>query len=514
MKKRLFSIGTVLLVTLISTVITPAQTPAPTIAKTSYAEVTSQLDPGGNFYLYLGTAQWLDHLSTKLEGWRSLALSLPDLKGEDKINLERGFDLTKQIILDSGVEEVTGLGLSSVEIEPGLYRNKALLHHYPGHDQGFLWKLGGQKPHPLTGLDLLPETTALAVFADLDVPLLWQVIQDETAKSGFPHATNWLAQVPAEFEKGTKVNWDQFLHSLGGEFGLVLTLNPSNNVPIPVPPAAISIPEPGLMLVVRVTDDTIFNRIAEELKSNPQVISQETNGLRLRIMPMPIPFVPFLQPAEASSGGYLLISSSDTLVKEALAVKAGEKPGLKSTAEFKRLAQKIPTEGNQFAYISERFGRTIQQIQTQAIGNSGSPEVSTWFQSLMEQMHSSAACYSVGINAPNGCLTIGNGSQSYANVAVMPLAIVPGMLAGIAIPNFVKARTVSQQNACINNLRQLDAAKQQWALENNKKAGDEPTKENLLPYLRGWPNCPQGGEYHIGTVGENPTCSIPNHVLP
>jgi hypothetical protein len=513
MKKRLFSIGTVLLATLISTVITPAQTPAPAIAKTSYAEVTSQLDPGGNFYLYLGTAQWLDHLSTKFEGWRGLALSLPDLKAEDKANVEKGFDVAKRIIRDSGVEEITGLGLSSVEIEPGLYRNKALLHHYPGHDQGFLWKLGGQKPHPLTGLDLLPTTTTLALFADLDLPLLWQVIQDETAKSGFPDATNFLNQVPAEFEKNTKVNWDQFLHSLGGEFGLVMTLNPSNNVPIPVPPTAISIPEPGLMLVVRVNDDTIFNRIAEELKSNPQVISQETNGLRLRIMPMPIPFLPYLQPAAASSGGYLLIASSDALVKEALAVKAGEKPGLKSTAEFKRLAQNLPTEGNQFAFVGERFSQTMQQIQAQSMNNAGSPEVSAWFKSLMDQMHSSAACFSVGVNAPNGCLTIGNGSQSYANLAVMPIAIVPGMLAAIAVPNFVKARATAQQNACINNLRQLDAAKAQWALEKSKKEGDEPTKEDLLPYLKSWPTCPQGGEYHIGKIGEKTTCSIPGHTL-
>ena len=83
----------------------------------------------------------------------------------------------------------------------------------------------------------------------------------------------------------------------------------------------------------------------------------------------------------------------------------------------------------------------------------------------------------------------------------------------IAIPNFVKARAASQQNACINNLRQLDAAKEQWALEQGKKSGDVPTKEDLLPYLRKWPVCPQGGIYTIGPVGEPPTCSIPGHKL-
>jgi hypothetical protein len=78
----------------------------------------------------------------------------------------------------------------------------------------------------------------------------------------------------------------------------------------------------------------------------------------------------------------------------------------------------------------------------------------------------------------------------------------------------VKARATSQQNACINNLRQLDAAKNEWALEKGKKEGDIPTQEDLLPYLRKWPVCPAGGTYTINAIGEQPTCSIPGHKLP
>ena len=73
-----------------------------------------------------------------------------------------------------------------------------------------------------------------------------------------------------------------------------------------------------------------------------------------------------------------------------------------------------------------------------------------------------------------------------------------------------------QRNTCINNLRQIDAAKNQWALENGKKAGDLVTEADIQPYLTGgkMPTCPSGGTYTIGKVGENPTCSIPGHVLP
>jgi general secretion pathway protein G len=91
-----------------------------------------------------------------------------------------------------------------------------------------------------------------------------------------------------------------------------------------------------------------------------------------------------------------------------------------------------------------------------------------------------------------------------------------GMLAAIAIPNFVKARTTAQMNACINNLRQIDGAKQQWALENNKDQTDTPKESDIAPYFKDhrMPVCAAGGIYTINAVDEPPTCSIPDHKLP
>jgi chromosome segregation ATPase len=75
---------------------------------------------------------------------------------------------------------------------------------------------------------------------------------------------------------------------------------------------------------------------------------------------------------------------------------------------------------------------------------------------------------------------------------------------------------VAQLNACINNLRQIDAAKQQWALENDKTADAIPPAQDLLPYFRGgiFPVCPSGGTYTINAVSVPPTCSVSGHVLP
>ncbi len=91
--------------------------------------------------------------------------------------------------------------------------------------------------------------------------------------------------------------------------------------------------------------------------------------------------------------------------------------------------------------------------------------------------------------------------------------------AAVAQAAQAEAQKVQSDNACINNLRLIDAAKQQWALENKKQSTDTPTLDDLRPYIgRGpkgeLPTCPDGGTYTVGTVGEKPTCSIPAHVLP
>jgi hypothetical protein len=97
---------------------------------------------------------------------------------------------------------------------------------------------------------------------------------------------------------------------------------------------------------------------------------------------------------------------------------------------------------------------------------------------------------------------------------VVGIALI-GMLAAIAIPNFVKARTTAQMNACINNLRQIDGAKHAWALEQKKNAGDAVTAADISPFLPpSGLTCPGGGTYQINPVGEDPTCSRPGHVLP
>ncbi len=494
--------------------------------KNSFADVAAKLDSGGNFYLYLSTEQFLDGLSTKVSGWRSFIGAMPNMSGDDRANVGKVFDVVTSLIKDSGIEDISGFGMSSFATEKGVYHSKSYLHHYPDKGAGFLWKLFGAKSHELAGLEMLPSTTALAMFSDADVSLGWSVIKNQVRHAGFPEAENFLNQLPAKFEQGTGLQWEKVIASLGGEFGVVVTLDDSKIIRLPGPGGdGMEVPEPGIVLVAKVKDNTIFDRVDKALtdalaQGGPTLERVDSSGLKMRTVQLPVPLPIQVRPSIATSDGYLFIALNGASIQEMLAVKSGKSPGLKSTEEFKHLSKNVPLEGNQFCYVSQRFGKTMIQLQKQAMQRmrgGGEAAFQQFFQAMLNPDDAGFA-FSVSANTDEGWLTVGNGHQNPAVVLVAAPAVMVGVLAGIAIPNFVRARAAAQNNSCINNLRQIDGAKQMWALDKNKTSTDVPTQAELQPYVgRGtggsWLQCPQGGHYTIGAVGVPPTCSIPGHTL-
>lgn len=111
--------------------------------------------------------------------------------------------------------------------------------------------------------------------------------------------------------------------------------------------------------------------------------------------------------------------------------------------------------------------------------------------------------------------------RGFTLVEIMIVVGIIGLLVAIVLPNFIKSRATSQQNACINNMRQINSAVQQWAMETGQAAGAPPPdlQRDLTPYIQlnsnsSVPTCPAGGTYHIYPISNVPQVSCSLSTLP
>ena len=118
--------------------------------------------------------------------------------------------------------------------------------------------------------------------------------------------------------------------------------------------------------------------------------------------------------------------------------------------------------------------------------------------------------------------------RAFTLVEIMIVVLIIGILVAIAVPNFIRARESARARACVGNLRQIDSAKEQYAMDNRLSQGSAVAGGTLASlcgtgtttYIKGGaPNCPSSGTYTVNVLGTDPTCSIGTgaavaHVLP
>ena len=97
--------------------------------------------------------------------------------------------------------------------------------------------------------------------------------------------------------------------------------------------------------------------------------------------------------------------------------------------------------------------------------------------------------------------------KGFTLVEIMIVVAIIALLAAIAIPSFSKSRNAARLSSCINNMRLIQHAKEQWATTNSKLDTDTAPVTDINAYLKNAPTCPSGGTYTYGTVATTPTCS-------
>ncbi len=449
----------------------PATSPVASAEKTSFNQVTAQLDAGGSLYAYLSTSQWLEGLSDRVNGWREAALSLPDLGDDGRVQVTKAFDLVTRLIKSSGVESITGVGVSGIALEKGFYQTKFVVHRDTNSALGGIWTVFGRAPRPLHELDWLPADTVWAGFAECDLGAIWSAVGNEVRQSGFSEAEEGLKRLNDTIEQASGKKLDELIGSFGGGAGAFFTLKDANKVQIPLPTGAtLDVPEPGLVIIFKVKDDSLFNWIDRTLQENPQIIRSDEGELRMRTMPVPLPLPMTLRPTIARQGDHLFVASNDELVRNMMAVKAGKLPGLKAAEEFKRLAQGMPVDGNSFTFISQRLGDVLQKVQAAILSQAGGlgSEAPTALLQKIYSINQPASSFVVSRRLADGWFTVGHGTQQPANAVILPLVVVPvAMVAGLTLPALAKAKSRAQSISCVNNLRQMGLAARIYATDNN-----------------------------------------------
>ncbi|MGB0580274.1 MAG: hypothetical protein ACPGVU_11280, partial [Limisphaerales bacterium] len=438
--------------------------------QSSYAAVTAKLDRGGDLFGYLGTAQWLKGLSGKIREFEKLAL---DMSPDEEEEIQLAFKVVTGLVKRSGMEELSGVGISSVKVGEAQYRSRFIMHHDAASEKGYLWNMFGEKPHALTGLDVIPQDAVFASYGDVNVKNLWQTLLNEIVLLGTPEIRESLSAAPEQFKMMTGMDLDAFLDSFGGELGAALLLNDAIpfTVPLPMPTAngqPLTIPQPELLLLAKANDRLIFDRLVQLTEKMEGVRKEVDGNIHKVLFPPPVPFIPALQPAIAYDGEHLFIVSTPLVLKKVLAAKAGG-PSLRDNEQFKALAAHLPSDGNSFTFLSDRIGKEYNKLQQNMIPAAGGGPTPEQFTSLIQKLSTPAYTASVFQNTDEGWLTTSVGNQSMADAMSLGTIAVVAILAGMLLPALAKAKSKASRIKCVNNMKQISLALKIYASDNEDR---------------------------------------------
>ena len=511
-----FPYFTWLLILGLAAVRAPAQVPAnPDKFRAQYNTVASHLDPGGDLMIVANVNGVVEQVVDVLRGIAELGpAARPGGNPAQAI-----FARLPAFVQSSGLYAVDGFGMSVVPRADGLNDFKLFLCRDPAAAKLPLW-LGtiGGAPKALASLDYLPADTVLARVGTGDPRQMWKLVTEAVRQVGGPDTAKSFEDSLAEVNALLGTNLESVVASLDAEAFFAVQVSAAETLTVPLPGASgaepLIIPRPSLLVGTAVRDATLLVALQNALAGKKMPVERALfNGTALFSVPVPAALPIPLSPTFAIHGGMFLLGSSSNAVQAAIAAAEG-KNGLRQSPEFqKAFAGQSLAANNGLAYVSPRFSAALAGVQSRLLAAAPGGGAGLFQHLLSGETNGFAAV--VFVNERDGVAVRGTTSSSGRQMLVS-LALAPGaMMAAVAVvPSFTRSRQAAQGASCINNLRLLDHAKEQWAVAENKNNGDTPTMKDVLQYLRRMPVCPEGGTYTIGAVGTPPTCTIPGHRLP
>jgi type IV pilus assembly protein PilA len=417
-----------------------------------FLAVTRQLELGGTLYAYADVDGDVMKIADSLqETMGEIAKTQPAAAPYLKQNYGEIFGLL-------GLNDVKAFGLSSVPDGTGFFRNRLFLY-LPDGRRGLLAGLGGA-PAPFAHVSLAPKDTDVYSEGEMDVPAVYAAVKQVVEKVGGAATANLMESALDKAGAPAGFSALKLVQSLKGHSAMVLRLDPEKNLKLPAGPKGFTIPAFSLLLCV----DGIGPAVEGALAKLPMLSVRTEDKMKVYELKQPSP-LEGIQPVVAIDGPTLYLATNAAFLTECLHLKAN----LGEDGAFQKALDHVGHEGNSLAYISPKFFTRIGQLPSL---NPDLPEDNRRLLGIVMRNVPvlDRPMVTVRINEPDGILVRSYWDRSLKqDVAVMAVynPVTLGVLAAMAIPAFQKVRDSSQEKAVLNNLRQLDAAADQYYLENN-----------------------------------------------
>ncbi|MCK4761504.1 MAG: type II secretion system protein GspG [Candidatus Aminicenantes bacterium] len=461
--------------------------------KNSFAAVTKNLDPGGTFYMYLGSEKIIETIQKAIAGIRETAVK----QAKDPVKkkwLEQVSTIVTNLLDNSGLFEISGVGVSSVPIGDDFHQGKFVIHHYPDKGRGLIWNIWEDAPHALDSQKLLPANTVFAEFADARLDYLWEWLNKEAAASGIPEVAAGLKQLkPMLKQKG--IDLDEILASLAGRMGFIVTFDESKMCKIPIMNKEIEIPEPAAALVIYVKNDAVFKLLQKIAPIEPQVNGKITKIVSPQALPLPIT----VQPVMAQKENLFIFASNGKIVDDIFAAQEGGK-GLTAGEEFKKMSANMPGKGNRYTFLSAKVFAAITAIRKKMVV-AADDETKEMFAVLdkVNLFPENLSFYNVLQNTNEGLVVASHNNLGVGGMVLIPAAVVGGLVAYFSIKGGVvkdKGEQKGGQKATMGDLKSISMAVEAYMMDNGKapeaqtilelKPILEPFYIKVLPIKDGW----------------------------
>jgi type II secretory pathway pseudopilin PulG len=450
--------------------------PITSAKKTSFNEVTANLNPGGSLYLYVSTEGLVKAVDEFAQNLRKIIETKLSESLEENKEALAIYDFIYALIKKSGLMEISGIGVSSIALEENLNHSKVVVHHYKDKGKGLIWDLLPGGPHELTGLKMLPADTVMAGFADCKLNVLWQWIKNQVEASALPGVKKAILSVePMMQQQGIQLS--QLLESLTG-MGYLISLDSSTKCPIPMGKMALEIPEPAIAIVCFVKDESLFNLLQAKLPmANP---SEEKGMKKLQFQAPKMPFT--LEPVIVQKDNMMILASNNKILDAMFAAK-DKGNGLIATEEFKKLSTRIPTNGNSFRFVSQRFLGTFLDIQRKIVEmTKGATGKEAKDMEIFDLFAPKMAVFGVLQNTDEGTVYMLNHTMGFESMILLPAAAAAGIVAAIAIPNLLTALQKGKQKATMGDMKSAAMAIEAY-LTDNYNAPEAKSFAELNPIL-------------------------------